>query len=89
MAKVFDPKKFLDESKAKRHTPTSTVFENPFPGSIFRTDNLNEMKEACRVLLGDAVQFNDSDFKPCEQSIFNSMDKLPTLPEKIEWRRPN
>ena len=41
------------------------------------------------MLLGDAVQFNDSDFKPCEQSIFNSMDKLPTLPEKIEWRRPN
>jgi len=41
------------------------------------------------VLLGDALQFKDPDFKPCEQSIFNSLDKLPTLPEKIEWRRPN
>ncbi len=90
MTKFFDPKKFLEESKAKRQMPdtAATIFENPFPSSIFRTNNISEMKEACKSLLGESEMFTDPDFKPTTDSIYNSFDKVPTLP-KIEWRRPN
>ena len=64
------------------------IFENPYPNSILRTNNITEVRETCKKLLQDQELFTDTDFVAGDQSISNSFDKVPNLP-KIEWRRPN
>ena len=57
MTKFFDPKKYLEESKAKRQMPdpSASIFENPYPNSIIRTNNIGELKEMCRALLNETT----------------------------------
>ena len=88
--KFFDPKKYLEESKAKKqmNEAGASIFLNPFPSTILQTSNFAQVKETCRGLLSECTTFTDPDFKPVSESLFNSYDKVPTLP-KIEWRRPN